>query len=100
MGYGSREIITLFFSQGLILGVSGATLGVAFGYLLSVYLRTVPFGGNPMMGGTGYLMVAMHPSIYIQAAVFALVSAIVASILPARSAGRLTPIEIIRAGTE
>jgi lipoprotein-releasing system permease protein len=100
MGYGKQEIVLLFFSQGLILGVSGAILGAIFGYGLSIYLQTVPFGGNPMLGKTEHLLVAMHPSLYYQATSFALLSSVIASILPARAAGKLTPIEIIRAGTE
>lgn len=100
LGYDTSDIIWLFFSQGLILGVSGAILGLSFGYGLSLYLQTVPFSGGPMAVGTGKLMVSMDPKIYLQAGALALISSTVASVLPARAAGKLTPIEIIRAGTE
>jgi len=101
LGYQSRDIVTLFFSQGLILGVAGAFLGAVFGYLFSRYMQTIPFTGGAMSGRAGgTLIISYDPKIYIQAVVLALLSAVFASLLPARAAGKLTPIEIIRAGAE
>ena len=100
MGYSARDVIWLFFSQGLLLALSGASLGLVFGYGLSLYIQTIPFAGGPGGSGVGHLLVSFNPAIYVQGALLAVVSASVASILPARAAGRLTPIEIIRAGAE
>jgi lipoprotein-releasing system permease protein len=99
MGYSGTDIIWLFFSQGLILGLSGVALGLAFGYALCLYLETVPFGAGPMHG-PGHLIIAFNVSIYVQAALLAMAAALLASVLPARAAGKLAPIEIIRAGAE
>ena len=98
MGYSGRDVIWLFFAQGFLLAVSGAALGLVFGYFLSLYIQTIPFAGGPGGGGTGHLLVSFSPAIYVQAALLAIVAASIASILPARAAGKLTPIEIIRAG--
>ena len=98
MGYSTGEIVSLFFTQGLVLGVTGTASGLSFGYFLCVYLKTLPFRGP--MGGPGHMMVSMDPQIYIYAAILALSSACLASILPAYSAGKLEPIEIIRTGAE
>lgn len=100
MGFGTGDIIWLFFSQGLILAVAGAALGLTFGYLASLYLETVPFTASPMGVGTGSLNISFDPGIYFQATLLALLSASIASILPARAAGKLAPIDIIRAGAE
>jgi lipoprotein-releasing system permease protein len=100
MGYNGRDVIWLFFSQGLLLALSGSALGLVFGYLVSLYVQTIPFAGGPGGGGVGHLLVSFNPAIYVQGALLAIISASVASILPARAAGRLTPIEIIRAGPE
>lgn len=97
MGYDTFDIVTLFFSQGLILGICGAALGLVCGYFFCRYLQTIPFS-SPMMRGGGHLQIALTPAIYLQGTLLALLSASVASILPARAAGRLTPIEIIRMG--
>jgi lipoprotein-releasing system permease protein len=99
IGFDNKEIIILFFSQGLILGLAGAILGLLAGYLLCLYLQTVPFGGGPM-GGAGYLHISLDIMIYVYAFFFALISTTLASVLPARAAGKLTPIDIIRSGTE
>jgi lipoprotein-releasing system permease protein len=98
MGYDTFDIVTLFFSQGLILGAIGGFFGLIFGYLICRYLQTIPFGGG--MQATGHLHIAITPSIYIEAAMLALGSASIASILPARAAGKFTPIEIIRMGSQ
>ena len=104
MGYDTFDVVMLFFSQGLILGVCGAIFGLISGYILCRYLQTIPFSGGPMGGGhpggtQGYLHIAVTPMIYVQATLLALFAASIASILPSRAAGKLTPIEIIRQGT-
>lgn len=99
IGYTPLDIVFLFFSQGLILGVTGSLLGLIFGYLGGQYLTTIPFGGGPL-GGPTHIRVSTDPSIYLQAAVLGVLSSSIAAMLPARSAGKLTPIEIIRAGAD
>jgi lipoprotein-releasing system permease protein len=97
LGYDTFDVVMLFFSQGLMLGILGASLGLLSGYLLCLYLQTLPFS-HPMMRGGGHLQISLNPAIYIQALGIALLSATLASILPARAAGKLTPIDIIRQG--
>ncbi|MGZ3722089.1 MAG: ABC transporter permease [Bdellovibrionales bacterium] len=97
MGFDSFDVVMLFFMQGLILGVCGAMLGLIFGYGLCRFLQTVPFMA-PMGASGGHLHIALSAAIYIQAALLALFASSLASILPALSAGRFTPIEIIRSG--
>jgi lipoprotein-releasing system permease protein len=99
MGFETSDIIFLFFSQGLILGFLGGLIGLVIGYWICLYLQTVPFGGGPL-GGAGYLQISIKPAIYLQAMGLAVFSASLASILPARAAGKMTPIEIIRSGTD
>lgn len=100
MGWATRDVVALFLVQGLILGFSGIALGLSFGFGLSFYLETIPLGEGPFGGGVGHLLVSRAPSIYLQAALLALASTLLASVLPARAAGRLSPIEIIRRGAE
>ncbi len=100
MGYNTYEIVSLFFSQGLLLGVTGAAFGLFFGYCFCLYLQTIPFAGGPLGSGSGHLIISFNPRIYVQALCLALMSTSIASILPARAAGKLTPLEIIRAGAE
>lgn len=99
LGFTNKDIVYLFLSQGLILGLTGSSIGVVVGYFICRYLQTVPFGGGPM-GGAGYLQISLEPSIYFSAFGFALFATCLASILPSLSAGKLAPIEIIRSGGE
>jgi lipoprotein-releasing system permease protein len=98
MGYDTFDVVSLFFSQGLILGLLGGLLGLFCGYLFCRYLQTVSFGGG-FSSSSNTLHISLALPIYIQAMGLALISATLASVIPARAAGKLTPIEIIRAGT-
>lgn len=101
MGYAASDVVQIFFIQGLVLGTAGAVLGLSFGYLLSFYLETIRISaGGPVGIGIDHLLVSREPAIYIQSAALALSSASIASILPAASAGRLSPIQIIRTTVE
>lgn len=99
MGFETAEIVSLFLIQGLILGIIGALTGMVFGYLICNYLETIRFGGGPM-GGSGFLRISYAPLIYVQALILSVACSSFASFLPARAAGRMQPIEIIRAGAD
>jgi lipoprotein-releasing system permease protein len=98
MGYDTFDVIMLFFSQGLIIGICGAAVGLVAGYLLCLYLQTIPFMGGPLGNTGGHLHISITLAIYLQATALALLTSSIASILPARAAGQLTPIDVIRQG--
>ena len=98
MGYDTFDIVVLFFSQGLIVGMIGGSLGLVAGYGLCRLLQTISFSPAMANNPGGTLHIALDPWIYAQGMAVALLAVALASILPARAAGRLTPIEIIRAG--
>lgn len=87
MGYESWEIRSLFLFQGLILGLIGAMLGLIAGYFVCKYLQTLPFGGRPdSTRPAGHLTIVLTLAVYIQASLLSVLSALLASYLPARSA--------------
>lgn len=92
IGYAPHKILELFLIQGLMLGFGGAVAGVLVGVLIKRYMETIEFTGM----GVDHLLMSYAPSIYIVGFLLALVSALVASILPARAASKMTPIDIIR----
>lgn len=101
MGYESLDILLLFLYQGLILGISGAIMGCLIGYLVCLYLQTLKMPGPPGITTTGeHLHISLSMAIYVQASLLAILGSTFASFLPARTASRLTPIEIIRGGVE
>ncbi len=100
MGYTAGDVVRVFLIQGLVLGAAGTAAGLGFGYAFSFYLETIQIGDMPMGMGVNHLIVSRAPSIYLQSASLALFSAVIASILPASEAGKLTPIQIIRSTVE
>ena len=98
LGYDTFDVVMLFFSQGLIIGVLGTALGLLCGYLLCRYLQTLSFMHGTPFNPQGHLHIALSFIIYVEATLLALFSVSIASILPARAAGKLTPIDIIRQG--
>ncbi len=99
IGYEQSDILKLFFYQGLILGIVGSAIGLVIGYISCLGLEQIKFGGGPMGGGAA-MQVSFDAMIYIRAFLFGSFSAAIASVMPARSAGKLTPIDIIRSGAE
>ena len=95
VGYTPRHILELFLIQGIILGAAGATLGLIIGHSMNLYLSTVEysFGHN---AESNYLLISKSVSIYVTGFLLAFVSSVLASLLPAHSASKLTPIDIIR----
>ena len=98
MGYDTFDVIMLFFSQGLIIGICGGILGLICGYFLCLYLQTIPFSGGRTYDPQAHLHISLSLGIYVQALLLSLFSSSIASILPARAASKFTPIEIIRSG--
>ena len=94
IGYSPHKILELFLIQGIMLGIGGAITGLVVGNGVKRYVETIKFGGPHM--AFDHLLMSYAPSIYVTGFLLAFVSALVASILPARAASKLTPIDIIR----
>lgn len=94
IGYTSGDIVRLFFTQGLLFGIVGGILGLTIGYCICLYIATLPAVG--FSRGSGTMAVNFSWTIYAWGFCLALGSSIFASIIPARAAGKLQPIAIIR----
>lgn len=95
VGFEPRDVSNLFLIQGVLLGLVGGLLGIALGYVACLYMATIKVSSARMIGG-GTMMVSFAAMIYVRGFLLAFFASMVASWLPARSAGRLTPIDIIR----
>ncbi len=95
MGFEPKDITRLFLIQGLILGFFGGLLGVALGFAVSFGMSKMQVSGDRSLGGN-HMIVSFDYAIYVKAFVLALASSAFASFLPARAAGRMEPIDIIR----
>ncbi|MFG1500966.1 FtsX-like permease family protein [Halobacteriovorax sp. XZX-3] len=94
IGYGPKRILELIMYQGIFLGVSGGVVGLILGFIICRAVESIELNIN--IGGDNHLLMDYTPSTYIIAFVAALVASLVASFLPALSASRMTPIDIIR----
>ncbi|MGM0395876.1 MAG: ABC transporter permease [Bacillota bacterium] len=94
MGIKDKEASMIFVFQGLLLGILGAILGVAFGFGL-LYSFT-KFAVNP--DGTPVVPIYINYGFIALSGMFAIASAMIASLIPARISSRLNPIEVIKNG--
>lgn len=95
MGFEPWDISKLFLIQGFVLGLIGGAIGLAVGLFASYMMSQIEVSANRGLGGNR-MLVSFDYWIYIKAFFLALVSSSFASFFPARSAGRLEPIDIIR----
>jgi lipoprotein-releasing system permease protein len=90
MGVDNRGAAHIFVVQGLTLGVGGSLVGVGLGYLIGVlFLRFF---------GTGAFGLRIDAFNLLTPALLAAAGSTLASLIPARRAARLSPIEVIRNG--
>jgi lipoprotein-releasing system permease protein len=95
IGYAPMKILQLVLYQGIFLGVSGGFLGLLLGYLICLYLENLKL--NIEIGGQNHLWISYDWKIYFFAILSAFFSSVVSSIIPAYSASKLMPMDIIRA---
>jgi lipoprotein-releasing system permease protein len=97
MGARREQIRRIFLFQGLAIGASGTVLGLVFGYAFAWIAGTyqlIPL--DPQVYAVPF--VPFHPNFFdgLWIAIAAMSIAIVATLLPAREAARLLPVEILR----
>ncbi len=97
LGLNEFTVRAIFVIEALIIGLVGALVGFALGYLLSLALGSIVIK-NPFMDAD-HLPLAYNYQHYLLAGAVALVSSVAAGYQPARKAARMHPVEIIRGAT-
>jgi lipoprotein-releasing system permease protein len=95
MGFHARDVRRIFLLEGLIVGLFGSAFGVLAGIGLMQVLAQVEIR-PPGVVEIVHLPIWWGAEQYALAAAFALASCLIASYLPARRAGRVHPVEILR----
>lgn len=94
IGYGPEKILQLFMIQGLLLGFIGGLCGLLLGLSANLFIGSIDLGFT--IGKGTHLPISYDLTIFITAFFAAQIAAAVASIIPARHASQLTPLDIIR----
>jgi lipoprotein-releasing system permease protein len=97
MGSRRRQIRAIFLWQGIVIGASGTIIGLCVGYAVASIAgayHLIPL--DPQVYAVSY--VPFHPSIWdgVWITIVAMAISVGATLLPARAASRLLPVEILR----
>ncbi len=105
LGASSRGVMSIFLSYGLALGIVGSGVGVALGLVFVRYINTIEgwitwLTGRKVFDEKIYyfpeIPTAVDPMMVFWVALGAMTIAVLASVLPARRASRLHPVEALR----
>lgn len=96
MGAPNSEVSAIFFSEGLLIGITGTVLGLLLGGLICYILAAYPVIQLPDIYYDRSLPVSFVPGYFITIALSSLFIVFCACLYPARRAARLPPLEGIR----
>jgi lipoprotein-releasing system permease protein len=96
MGASDTAVLRVFLYQGLFIGISGALLGLAFGYAVCHWVITYGFPLDPKVYFISRLPVQMRVSNFLFTGFFAVLVCLLATLWPARHAARLRPADAFR----
>lgn len=94
MGIKDKDASLIFVFQGLMLGLFGAIFGILFGF--GLLLSFTKFALNP--DGSPVVPIYINNGFIALSGMFAILSAMIASVIPARISSKLNPIEVIKNG--
>lgn len=95
IGYKDRDIMRIFLTESLVIGILGGILGLGLGYLVTSIIGSIPLNIKGFVS-MKYLAFNKDPLFFILAFAFGLAATALAGYLPARKASRIDPVDIIR----
>ncbi|MEO0405625.1 MAG: FtsX-like permease family protein, partial [Bacteroidota bacterium] len=90
-GFSSKDVITIFLAEALIMGAIGTSIGLLLGSGLVFLLSNVWMGGP-----VGYFPIDYELVIYVQSFMLGLLMTLLSGYLPSRKASHVDPVEIFR----
>ena len=104
LGMKSRTVLSIFLSEAIIVGLMGAVIGTASGWVLANAVVRIFSGGMGFMGmgnqaaavGGMTITPILTPTVLLGAFTFGLIVSVVFALYPAWRASRLRPVEALR----
>ena len=95
LGMKSRTVLTIFLGESVIIGVIGALVGIALGWVLAnVTARLLASGA---FGGNGFRVTPLlTPEVFVGALGFGIGVSVIFALYPAWRASKLKPVEALR----
>jgi len=91
MGFKGADVIRIFVTQAISIGIMGVIGGVIMATVLITLLKKIYIGGD-----IGYFPIDYEPKKYIQGIVIGLVITFFAGYMPAKKAANVDPVDILR----
>jgi putative ABC transport system permease protein len=95
LGMKSRTVLTIFLGESVIIGVIGALVGIALGWILAnVTARLLATGA---FGGNGFKVTPLlTPEVFLGALAFGIGVSVIFAMYPAWRASKLKPVDALR----
>ncbi len=91
MGFKGKDVIRIFVTQAVTIGLMGVIAGVIMATILISLLKRVYLGGD-----IGYFPIDYEPTKFIQGVVIGLIITFFAGYIPAKKAAKIDPVDIFR----
>ena len=91
MGFKGKDVIRIFVTQAVTIGLMGVIAGVIMATILISLLKRVYLGGD-----IGYFPVDYEPTKFVQGVVIGLIITFFAGYIPAKKAAKIDPVDIFR----
>lgn len=95
MGFSDTDIRWIFLVQALMIGLTGALMGLVFGFLAAYGISKMPYKSDVMIT-LDHLPVSFSAVYYVTGFTFGMLTTTLAGYLPSRKAARVDPITILR----
>jgi lipoprotein-releasing system permease protein len=94
-GFSGNDVMWIFITLSLIIGLTGGVFGLLFGYIFSLIIDMVPFETTSLPTVKTY-PIDYNLVYYAIGISFALFTTVIAGLFPALKASKIDPVEIIR----
>lgn len=100
LGLPARQVMSLFLTEGALIGILGGLIGVALGYVSATAISAIgiPMPAPPGMAHGYVAGITLTPTLIVDGLILAFLTTLLASALPAWKASRMNIVDALRYG--